>query len=67
VKLESLKEMLPMWTWYGVSESIEEAEKRIKEEEEEEGDAEPFFDSWQAKAEREDAEIEEMFEALRYN
>ena len=27
VKLESLKEMLPMWTWYGVSESIEEAEK----------------------------------------
>lgn len=67
VKLESLKEMLPMWTWYGVSESIEEAEKRIKEEEEEEGDAEPFFDSWQVKAEREDAEIEEMFEALRYN
>ena len=67
VKLEFLKEMLPMWTWYGVSESIEEAEKRIKEEEEEEGDAEPFFDSWQVKAEREDAEIEEMFEALRYN
>lgn len=55
-----------MWTWYGISESIEEAEKRIKKEEEEEWDAESFFDSWQVKTERENAEIDEMFGALRY-
>ena len=67
-KLESLRKLLPLWQWYDISWEIDEAEKRIKEDEEEEDHSEPYYDRWRAQSEKEDAEIDEMFSSLRlYN
>lgn len=67
-KMESLKEMLPSWQWYSISGEIYDVERRIKEEEEEAESEEHYFDKWRAQEEKEDAQIEEMFSALRiYN
>lgn len=64
-KLESLKEMLPLWRWYVVSEEIEDVERRIMEEEEEAASDQSYYDKWLTQEEKEDAQIEEMFSALR--
>lgn len=66
-KMGSLKEMLPLWPWYDISDEIDDVEKRIKEEEEESEteSKESYYDKWRAKEEKEDAQIEEMFNALR--
>lgn len=65
-KVESLKKLLPNWKWHAVYGEIDEAEKRIKNEEDFESDYDGDYE-WQAQAEKEDAQIDEMFEALRWN
>jgi deoxyadenosine/deoxycytidine kinase len=65
-KVESLKELLPNWKWYDVFGEIDNAEKRIKKEEEE-GDYDCDYEQWRSQSEKEDAQIDEMFEALRWN
>lgn len=64
-KVESLKELLPNWKWYDVFGEIEDAEKRIKNEEDE-GDYDDDYELWRSQFEKEDAQIDEMFEALRW-
>ena len=66
-KVESLKELLPNWKWYGVYGVIDDTEKRIKEEEEDEGDSYGEYEQWRAQSEKEDAQIDEMFGTLRWN
>ena len=65
-KVESLKELLPNWEWDDVFGEIDDAEKRIKQEEDE-SDYDGDYEQWQAQSEKEDAQIDEMFEALRWN
>ena len=65
-KVESLKELLPNWKWDDVFGEIDDAEKRIKQEEDE-SDYDGDYEQWQAQSEKEDAQIDEMFEALRWN
>ena len=65
-KVESLKVLLPNWKWYDVFGEIDNAEKRIKEEEDE-GDYDYDHEQWRSQSEKEDAQIDEMFEALRWN
>lgn len=64
IKLESLKKLLPNWKWYEVFGEIDGAEKRIKEEKEDE-DSDERYRSWREQYEKEDAQIDEMFSALR--
>ena len=66
-KVESLKELLPKWKWYDVFGEIDEAEKRIKLEEENDEDYDGEYERWRSQSEKEDAEIDEMFSALRNN
>ena len=66
-KVESLKELLPKWKWYDVFGEIDEAEKRIKLEEENDEDYDGEYERWRSLSEKEDAEIDEMFSALRNN
>ena len=67
-KVELLKELLPNWKWYGVYGEIDAAEKRVKEEEEEdESDYSDDYEQWRSQSEKEDAQIDEMFGALRWN
>ena len=65
-KVESLKELLPNWKWYDVYGEIDGAEKRIKEEEDE-ADYYDDYEQWRSQSEKEDAQIDEMFGALRWN
>ena len=65
-KVESLKKLLPDWKWYDVYGEIDDAEKRIKEEEEE-ADYDDDYEQWRSQSEKEDAQIDEMFGALRWN
>ena len=65
-KVKSLKELLPNWKWYDVYGEIEGAEKRIKEEEDE-ADYYDDYEQWRSQSEKEDAQIDEMFGALRWN
>lgn len=65
-KVRSLKELLPNWKWYDVYGEIEGAEKRIKEEEDE-ADYYDDYEQWRSQSEKEDAQIDEMFGALRWN
>ena len=46
---------------------IEDAEKRIKNEEESESEYDVSYEQWRAQSEKEDAQIDEMFGALRWN
>lgn len=64
-KVESLKKLLPDWKWYDVYGEIDDAEKRIKEEEDE-ADYDDY-EQWRSQSEKEDAQIDEMFGALRWN
>ena len=66
-KVESLKKLLPNWKWYDVFGEIEDAEKRIKNEEESESEYDVSYEQWRAQLEKEDAQIDEMFGALRWN
>ena len=68
-KVETLKELLPNWKWYDVFGKIDDAERRIKEEEDEAGYDYYDDDQWQSQSqiEKEDAQIDEMFGALRWN
>lgn len=66
-KVESLKELLPNWKWYDVFGEIDDVEKRIKKEEKDESDYEGDYELWRAQSEKEDAQIDEMFGALRWN
>lgn len=66
-KVESLKKLLPNWKWYDVSGEIDYAEKRIKNEEDFDCDYDGEYEQWRAQSEKEDAQIDEMFEALRWN
>ena len=65
-KVESLKKLLPDWKWYDVYGEIDDAEKRIKEEEDE-ADDDDDYEQWRSQSEKEDAQIDEMFGALRWN
>ena len=65
-KVESLKKLLPDWKWYDVYGEIDDAEKRIKEEEDE-ADYDDDYEQWRSQSEKEDAQIDEMFGALRWN
>ena len=65
-KVESLKKLLPDWKWYDVYGEIDDAEKRIKEEEDE-ADYYDDYEQWRSQSEKEDAQIDEMFGALRWN
>ena len=65
-KVESLKELLPNWKWYDVYGEIDGVEKRIKEEEDE-ADYYDDYEQWRSQSEKEDAQIDEMFGALRWN
>lgn len=65
-KVESLKKLLPDWKWYDVYGEIDDAEKRIKEEEDED-DYDDDYEQWRSQSEKEDAQIDEMFGALRWN
>lgn len=65
-KVESLKKLLPDWKWYDVYGEIDDAEKRIKEEEDE-VDYDDDYEQWRSQSEKEDAQIDEMFGALRWN
>jgi len=65
-KVESLKKLLPDWKWYDVYGEIDDAEKRIKEEEDE-ADYDDDYKQWRSQSEKEDAQIDEMFGALRWN
>lgn len=65
-KVKSLKELLPNWKWYDVYGEIEGAEKHIKEEEDE-ADYYDDYEQWRSQSEKEDAQIDEMFGALRWN
>ena len=65
-KVEALKELLPNWKWYNVYGEIDGAEKRIKEEEDE-ADYYDDYEQWRSQSEKEDAQIDEMFGALRWN
>lgn len=64
-KLESLKELLPNWNWYNVFGEIDYAEERIKKNEENEPELDTDYSKWHAQFEKEDAQIDEMFETLR--
>lgn len=64
-KLESLKELLPDWNWYNVFGEIDYAEERIKKNEENEPELDTDYSKWHAQFEKEDAQIDEMFETLR--
>ena len=64
-KVESLKKLLPDWKWYDVYGEIDDAEKRIKEEEDE-ADDDDDYEQWRSQSEKEDAQIDEMFGALRW-
>lgn len=66
MKVELLKELLPNWKWYDVYDEIDGAEKRIKEEEDE-ADYFDDYEQWRSQSEKEDAQIDEMFGALRWN
>lgn len=66
-KVETLKKLLPDWKWYDVYDEIEYAEKRIKKEDEESDHYDDYEEQWQSPAEKEDAQIDEMFGALRWN
>ena len=65
-KVESLKKLLPDWKWYDVYGEIDDAEKRIKEEEDE-ADYDDDYEQWRSQSEKEDAQIDQMFGALRWN
>ena len=65
-KVESLRKLLPDWKWYDVYGEIDGAEKRIKEEEDE-ADYYDDYEQWRSQSEKEDAQIDEMFGALRWN
>lgn len=65
-KVESLKKLLPDWKWYDVYGEIDDAEKRIKEDEDE-ADYYDDYEQWRSQSEKEDAQIDEMFGALRWN
>lgn len=60
-------ETLPGWEWYDVADTIEKIEERIKDEKEEKDidNAEPYYKKWVTESEKEDAQIDEMFRALR--
>ena len=65
-KMDSLQELLPDWECSHLNYAIMLVEKRIKEEEDEyEGDGDDYYKSWKEKKEKEDSEIDEMFNALR--
>ena len=70
-KIDKLSGLLPEWKTYHVSCKLEDVVERLKEKakEEEEADnatnANINYDSWMSKKEKEDAQIDEMFGALR--
>lgn len=64
-KIDSLKKLLPDWKWYDIYDKISCAEECIKEKEENNIESDTEFDAWQAQSEKENAQIDEMFEALR--
>ena len=66
-KVESLKKLLPNWKWFDVFGEIDYAENRIKNEEDSESDYDGEYRQWRSQSEKEDAQIDEMFGALRWN
>lgn len=70
-KIEILKEMLPDWEWYHIANTIDERERYIKEENEEKEneseDPRPHYKTWLSQSVEEEAQIDEMFSALRMN
>lgn len=64
-KIDSLKKLLPDWKWYDIYDKISYAEECIKENEENNIESDTEFAAWQAQYEKENAQIDEMFETLR--
>lgn len=64
-KLEALKKLLPDWDWYDIYDEISYAEECIKEKEGNDIESDTDYNMWQAQWDKENAQIDEMFEALR--
>jgi len=68
-KIDKIKEFLPDWYWYHVSSRIDDIEEELKEKEEAEKEsskrAEINYNDWKSKKEKEDSQIDEMFNSLR--
>lgn len=65
-KLESLKEILPEWKWYDIYDEISCVEECIKGKEENDIESEIDYNMWQTQWKKENAQIDDMFETLRY-
>jgi deoxyadenosine/deoxycytidine kinase len=70
-KIGKLRELLPNWSWYNISYRIDEVENQLKEREKEEinndsvKNDEVNYNNWIIQREKEDSQIEEMFNSLR--
>lgn len=64
-KVDSLKILLPDWQWFDAFNNIDMVEKRIIDKREHDEDDDFDYYNWSAEREKADAQIDEMFSALR--